>query len=145
MPSRHFALFFFPTMARFPKRERLCRKKTIGLLFGGGGESFARHPVRFVWKVLPLAEPVTLQVAFSVSKKNFKRAHQRNLLKRRLREAWRLHKGRLEAHVAAQGGQAAFMVIFQGKEEADFATIEKKMADCVRFFCLNVRLKENSE
>ena len=132
-------------MPRLPKRERLCRKKTIGLLFGGGGDSFARHPVRFVWKVLPLAEPVPLQVAFSVSKKNFKRAHQRNLLKRRLREAWRLHKGKLEEHFVAQGAQAAFMIIFQGKEAVDFATIEKKMADCVRFFCLNVKLQEKTE
>lgn len=132
-------------MAKFPKRERLCRKKTIEHLFGGSGASYARHPVRLVWVFGKLAEPVPVQVAFSVSKRNFKRANKRNLLKRRLREAWRAHKEKMAEHLEKHNSQAAVMVIFQGKEEADFAAIEKKMYECVRFFCSKITPEEISE
>jgi ribonuclease P protein component len=131
-------------MAGFPKRERLRSRKTIETLFGREGESFARHPVRFVWKTAALPEAVPIQAAFSVSKKNFKRAVQRNRIKRRLREAWRAHKSLLEEKLSAQNSSIALMIIYQGKEETDFALIEKKMAECVRFFLLKIRPNEKT-
>ncbi|MBR0272496.1 MAG: ribonuclease P protein component [Bacteroidaceae bacterium] len=72
----------------FPKSSRLCSRKAIESLFGGNSRSLAAYPLRVVF------EPSTdnTQVLFSVSKRHFKHAVDRNRAKRQLREAWRLHR-----------------------------------------------------
>lgn len=72
------------------QRERLKHKKLIDALFGQGT---ARRfpPIRVIY----LHSPVPLsshQVLFSVPKKRVKRATDRNKLKRRMREAYRLNR-----------------------------------------------------
>ena len=73
---------------------------------------------------LPVQYPV--QVAVSVSKKNFKRAVMRNLLKRRMREAYRLNKEILY-NVFGKDEQLAVMFIYAGREEKEYELIEKSM------------------
>jgi ribonuclease P protein component len=115
----------------FGKAERLCRKKLISSLFAGG-ESFARHPVRIVWSEQVLPEPVPCQVTVSVPKKNFKRANKRNLLRRRVKEAWRLNKHLLYPVLEAQGKQLAILFIYQGKDIFEYASIEKRMKEVIK-------------
>jgi len=76
----------------FPKAEKLCGKKEIEELFQNGS-SFYLHPFRF--KYLQSTVETTNKVLFSVPKKKFKRAVDRNLIKRRLRETYRLNKHHL--------------------------------------------------
>jgi ribonuclease P protein component len=109
----------------FPKEEHLCRKKLIDELFGRGS-SFGLYPLRMVW--LPTPEPTTAapQVLVSVSKRNFKRAVDRNYFKRLMREAYRLNKYRLlEAEGGHRVGQLA--IIYTGKEKKPFTLVEKKL------------------
>lgn len=73
----------------FPKKERLHSKKLIQELFDNGS-SFYLYPFKIVWKTG--TDNDTHQVLFSVSKRGFKRAVDRNLIKRRMREAYRLNK-----------------------------------------------------
>ncbi|WP_286130425.1 ribonuclease P protein component [Solirubrum puertoriconensis] len=109
----------------FSKEEHLCRKKLIDELFGRGS-SFGLYPLRMVW--LPLAEPTTAppQVLISVSKRTFKRAVDRNYLKRLLREAYRLNKHLLtEAAGGHRVGQLA--LIYTGKEKKPFTVVQNKL------------------
>ncbi|WP_045689548.1 ribonuclease P protein component [Hymenobacter sp. AT01-02] len=109
----------------FPKEEHLCRKKLIDELFGRGS-SFGLYPLRIVW--LPTADATTdaPQVLVSVSKRNFKRAVDRNYFKRLMREAYRLNKYRLlEAPGGHRVGQLA--IIYTGKEKKPFTLVEKKL------------------
>ncbi|SNS02560.1 ribonuclease P protein component [Hymenobacter mucosus] len=109
----------------FPKEEHLCRKKLIDELFGRGS-SFGLYPLRIVW--LPTADATTAapQVLVSVSKRNFKRAVDRNYFKRLMREAYRLNKYRLlEAPGGHRVGQLA--IIYTGKEKKPFTLVEKKL------------------
>lgn len=108
------------------KDERLCSQKTLGELFTLG-ESFLVFPLKVVFlkSVEPL--PFPAQVAFAVSKRNFKRAVRRNLLKRRMREAYRLNKNPFYDELAAKNPHISIMFIFVGKELLEYATIEKAM------------------
>ncbi|UOQ75833.1 ribonuclease P protein component [Hymenobacter sp. 5516J-16] len=109
----------------FPKEEHLCRKKLIEELFGRGS-SFGLYPLRLIW--LPTETPTTAppQVLVSVSKRSFKRAVDRNYLKRLLREAYRLNKYRL---LEAEGGHCLgrLAIIYTGKEKKPFTLVEKKL------------------
>ena len=118
-----------PTAKRkhtFPKEEHLCRKKLIEELFGKQGSSFGVYPLRIVWikSEAPTAAPP--QVLISVSKRTFKRAVDRNRLKRLIREAYRLNKYRLMEQ--PNGHPIALLgIIFTGKEKSPLAVVEKKL------------------
>ncbi|MBF9236479.1 ribonuclease P protein component [Hymenobacter sp. BT683] len=110
----------------FPKEEHLCRKKLIEELFSKQSSSFGVYPLRLVW--VPSAAPTTAppQVLISVSKRTFKRAVDRNRLKRLIREAYRLNKYRLLEQPG--GHQVALLgIIFTGKEKSPLTLVEKKL------------------
>ncbi|WP_046246181.1 ribonuclease P protein component [Hymenobacter terrenus] len=110
----------------FPKEEHLCRKKLIDELFGKQGSSFGIYPLRIVWVAteVPTVEPP--QVLISVSKRTFKRAVDRNRIKRLIREAYRLNKYRLLEQ--PNGHRVALLgIIFTGKEKSPLTLVEKKL------------------
>ena len=75
------------------KSERLCSKKLIERLFAGGNKSFPAFPMRVVYMPLGAEEEgAEVSILISVPKKRFKRAVKRNLVKRQIREAYRLNK-----------------------------------------------------
>lgn len=110
----------------FKKEERLSSLIVIGKLFSEG-ESFLAYPIKVVFVKTELPEAVPMQSSFSVSKRNFKRAVHRNLLKRRMREAFRLRKNEFYQSLSSTNGQLAVMFIFIGKQISDFAEIDKGM------------------
>ncbi|WP_186756149.1 ribonuclease P protein component [Echinicola salinicaeni] len=75
---------------RLPKNERLHSKKLIKELFDKGS-SFFLYPFKVIYLPLDQAEE-TNQVLFSVSKRKVKKAVDRNYIKRRVKEAYRLNK-----------------------------------------------------
>ncbi|RAU81451.1 ribonuclease P protein component [Pontibacter arcticus] len=108
----------------FPKEERLCSKRFISLLFTKGS-SFNVYPLRFIFFASEDVPPGHTQVLISVSKRYFKRATDRNRLKRQMREAYRLNK-----HFFAQHpGQAPALlgILYIGKEKKSFHSIQKKL------------------
>lgn len=69
---------------------------------------------------------------FSVSKKRFKRAVDRNRVKRLLREAWRLNKVELEKKLIQDEKQFAIVFIFVGAEIPTFEKVEKCMKELIQ-------------
>ena len=106
---------------RFRKFERLKSRKLIQKLFREG-KSLKAYPIIAVY--YGGAEHESVQVGFSVSKRRFRKAVDRNLLKRRMREAYRLNRG--ELGVQNLKG-VALMLIYVGKDPADFGQIEKSV------------------
>lgn len=111
----------------FPKEERLCSKRLIDDLFQRGS-SFFVYPYRVVFIRIERAEP-SVQVLLSVSKRRFPLAVHRNLLKRRMREAYRLQKGELlYPALYEQDYGLAVAIQYVSKEPLDFPVLYSKMA-----------------
>jgi ribonuclease P protein component len=111
----------------FKKEERLCSKMVIDQLFVEKRSCFA-HPFRFVF----LKEPAVhsdfpCQIMFSVPKRNFKRAVKRNLIKRRMRESYRLNKSQFYQALSEKELHLAIMVIYIEKEVLGYTEMDKAM------------------
>ncbi len=111
----------------FTKEERLCNKRLIDELFHKGS-SFLCYPFKVSWLIVDDPQPFPAQVLFSVSKKRYKRAVDRNLIKRRIRESYRLHKQQyLYSLLNDPDKKIVFSIGYIGKEITPYDFIEKKM------------------
>lgn len=110
----------------FKKPERLCRKKAIEALFEKGS-SFYNFPLQVIWLESPTESVFPAQVAFSVSKKSFRRAVIRNLIKRRMREAYRKNKQSLYLFLESQNKKIVFFIIYKGDYIPDYLSVEELM------------------
>lgn len=102
----------------FKKEDRLYKRKIIQELFEKGS-SFYLHPFKVI--VLPQPQFEVHQVLITVSSRHFKRAVDRNLIKRRMREAYRLQKSKLP------GTKLALAFIYSAKDILPFPEIQQKM------------------
>ena len=114
----------------FDKSERLCSTKIISSLFENGN-IFYNSLFKVVWRKSPVILPSPAQVAFSVSKRGFKLAVIRNLIKRRIREAYRKNKKILYEHLSSKNIQIAFVVILRGNTIPDYLTVEKSIKEVI--------------
>ncbi len=100
----------------YPKDEKLKSRKSIDRLFSEG-KSIARYPLRLVYQP---TDQATTQIGVSVSKKYFKKAVDRNYIKRILRECYRKNKQILPEQ------PYSLMLLYQSKEIPEYSEIEKK-------------------
>jgi ribonuclease P protein component len=118
------------TRETFEKSERLCSRKTIGTLFEEGN-IFYNSLLKIVWNKSQNSSSGPAQVAFSVSKRGVRLAVTRNLIKRRMREAYRKNKNTLYDHLLSQNIKIAFVVILRGNAVPDYLTIEKSIKEMI--------------
>lgn len=121
-----------PTGA-FPKEERLCKKKAFAYLFEHGS-SIRVGVLSCLYTVAPSEglSSTPISVGFAVPKRKFKHAVMRNLLKRRLREAYRAQRGPLQDLLQASNQQVLIMLIYQSNQELPFQQIDQAVKHAFR-------------
>ena len=130
------------------KTERLKSYKRIRILFAQG-QKFKVFPlvVYFLLRVEEVegVEGVEgiLQMGVSVGKRHFKRAVDRNLLKRRIREAYRKQKHELKETLTASGISMDIFLVYSNARISDYAEIETAMASALSILSDKLKLKNN--
>lgn len=114
------------TNNKYSKNEKLKSKKAIDYLFSKG-KSINAFPIRAIYIKKPTPENVLINAGVVVSKKNIKLAVKRNLIKRRMREAYRLNNQELKTSLKNKDLEFDIMFIYSSKEILPFETIERKI------------------
>lgn len=122
---------FVPMRSTFKKSERLKKRKLIDKLFAEG-RSILNFPIRLVYLEIEHDSPYKIQAGFSVSKRHFKKAVQRNRIKRLLREAYR--KNKYLIYESEHTKKHVFMFIYVGKEAEKYSVLEEKMRKLLKKF-----------
>jgi len=90
------------------------------------GKSFSVYPVKVLYDIVD-NPPCILQAGVTTGSRNFKKAVERNRVKRILREAYRLQKVPLQNFLQEQNKSLIVFFIYTGKELPVFAEVHNKM------------------
>ena len=109
----------------FLKKQHISSKKDIDLLFNEG-KSFTIYPFKILYRHLD-TEDCCLKLGISVPKKKHKKAVDRNLLKRRIREAYRKNNVELKKQLNEKGINLHLFLIYLSSEKLPYSQIEDKI------------------
>ncbi len=113
------------------KTERLKSRKQIDELFEKG-RGFSQFPIRVSYQFTTAVDGPLLQIGVTASKRHFKKAVDRNRIKRLLREAYRLQKQLVLPALEVSGKSGIVFFIYTDKTILPFATIKEAMAKCLK-------------
>ena len=116
--------------ATYGKKEKLKSKQEIEAIFAEGNV-MSQYPIRMVYKKMVFQDGAQIKVGVSVGKRNFKKAVDRNRIKRLLREVYRSQKYTL---LNAVSSPYAIMFIYTGKEVPDAKILRVKMQKVILKF-----------
>ena len=127
-------------MQTFSKNERLCSKVLIERLIKNG-KSINHFPFRISW--LPIAESTApVKIVISVPKRSFKKAVDRNRIKRQIREAYRKEKQKVYDVLSEKN--ILVMLIYTAKVKPEYSEIEQKINELLERLSKAV-IKDNNE
>lgn len=110
-----------------PAKNRLKRKKLFEEVFASG-KVLRTQGLSLVFKIATLEKNVITQAGFSVPKRRFKKATDRNYLKRIMREAWRQQRPEAEDLIKIKNLQLALVFVFTGQQRIHFDGINQKIS-----------------
>lgn len=112
----------------FGKEYKLCSKRVIDDLFLSG-RTVKQYPLRVLFKKNPIHynERTAFQIVISVPKKKIRKAHDRNSVKRVIRELIRKNKIGLEDLLDQQNEKLALFLIYSESTILEYSILEKKI------------------
>jgi len=119
-----------PKKFSYTKKEKLKSKKQLDALFAKG-RSFTVFPVK-VFYTFNNEQDNIIKTGVGVSSRHFKKAVQRNRVKRLLREAYRTEKQPLHFHLKNNKKQLALFLLFIDKELPEYRLVKEKIKLCIQ-------------
>ena len=116
----------FLKMFQFPKKQKLCSEKVIARLFANG-KFISENSFRVIWLFEENNDNVFVKTLIVVSKKKLALAADRNVVKRRIQEVYRIQKKKLEAFLESKNQQLNLAIIYQEQKILDYKTLEEKI------------------
>ena len=113
-------------MFEFPKKQKLCSETAIKDMFYNG-KSFTTSALRLVWKEDNGKDEVTIKSIIVVPKKKIRLAVKRNIIRRRMKEAYRLHKIELENILKDKKLQLSIAIIYQKDKILPYKNMEEEI------------------
>jgi ribonuclease P protein component len=107
-----------------PKSDRLTSRVAISQIYDNG-KHLNNYPFKIVW--LKEIGQGDLKVVFSVPKRKFKKAVDRNQIKRKLREAYRKHKHSCQKAAEVKNMQVSLFLIYLGKDIPKSEIVDDKI------------------
>ncbi len=127
--------------ANYSNKEKLKSKKLIEALFTEG-RSVSAYPLRLVFIETTFEENQKLKVGVSVSKRHFKKAPDRNRIKRLMREVYRLNKAAFFNNITTQ---YALMILYIGNEKPTYIEVEAAINKLFEKFAKATKIQSQDE
>lgn len=122
----------------FPKNEHLKSKKQIQALFHNG-KAFSVFPLKIYFSTTSSNNPGTMRAGFSVPTRNFKKAVERNCIKRLMRETYRLQKDELSTFLCDNRLELDVFFIYIDRKLSDYPFLQQKMKGSLKRLVKNLR------
>jgi ribonuclease P protein component len=110
----------------FNKKEKLTGERLVQEVFASKNR-FLNYPLKINYITLSTDDTTNVRVLTGCPKRNFKKAVDRNRIKRLLREAYRLNCHPLKSHMEITQQKMALAIVYIGEEMPNFDLIENKI------------------
>lgn len=129
---------------KFGKAYKLCSKRAIDSLFEEKN-SVKQYPFVINYAPMQLPTAKTFQLVLSAPKRIFRKAHERNRIKRLMKETIRKKKGILEEYLAERGGQLALFLVYTSKDELEYRLLEQKMEQLLNKLVTELKAQQHDQ